>query len=243
MRQFSPPLTCISVRLVDVKGVAQFARDVGYDALYVDFEHSRLGALGGRDLVGQARDAGLLGFVRSAGCHISVIEPLLAVGVDDVLVPGIHTTVAAHRSAMQMSRSALLAQAPRPTFGVMIESRTAVAEVTDILAAGDFAYAMFGCTDLRREISSSGHDVDQQVCKAIASVGAAVHAAGKTFMVGGTWTSQPFLTAALDSQADLVTVGSDSRLFERAAREAKARFRAGLPPLTHWHRFPQRHIP
>nr|CRL70096.1 hpcH/HpaI aldolase [Mycolicibacterium malmesburyense] len=198
-------LALLNARTPDVPAIAAAS---GYDAVYVDLEHTSCSLETAEMLCVAALGAGISGLVRVPSRDPTVIARVLDAGAVGVIVPHVNSAQEAqdvvdaarfppvgHRSIS--GPNAVSGYAPRPAaelavelerhtvVAVMIETPEAVAASGEIAAVEGVDIVLLGPSDLTAEMGIHGQYENEHFHRAVDSVAAACRAHGVALGVAG----------------------------------------------------------
>lgn len=198
-------LALLNARTPDVPAIAAVC---GYDAVYVDLEHTSCSLETAQMLCVAALGAGIPALVRVPSHDPSVIARVLDAGAVGVIVPHVNSSQEAqaivdaarfppvgHRSIA--GPNAVSGYAPRPAteltadlerrtvVAVMIETPDAVAACDQIAAVNGLDMILLGPSDLTAEMGIHGQYENEHFHRAVDSVAAACRAHGVALGVAG----------------------------------------------------------
>lgn len=225
--------------------------EVGFDAVYVDLEHSSTPLDATATLCATSLAAGITPFVRVPSHDPSTIVRVLDGGAVGVIVPHVDTADEAARlvatihlppvgaravygftplaSLSGRSGAALDAEVARRTvFAPMIESRRAVEHVGDIAAVDGVDLLLVGVHDLTADLGIPGRFDHPELLEAFDTVAAAARAHGTGFGVAGL-TDTVLLSRLVAQGLRFVSAGTDVGFFRQAATARIEQLR-GLAP-------------
>lgn len=240
---------CLRTTLVTSPEIAFLARAAGFDALYVDLEHSTMTVADAARICTAAVALGLPALVRLASVDDAAAVPLLDAGCQGLLAPHVESAADAlrlvercllpprgHRSpagpALLLGyRTVPPAELGRHLNGatllaVMVESPEAVAEAGAIAAVEGVDLLVVGTQDLSAALGVPGAVEAPAVVAAHEQVAAACAAAGKGFGVGGVADVRA-VARSVALGARFVSAGSDADLLRGAAAARVAALRGG----------------
>jgi len=244
-------LALINARTPDVPAIAAAC---GYDAIYVDLEHTTTSVETAGMLCVSALGAGISGLVRVPSQEPTLIARVLDSGAVGVIVPHVNSKAEAegvvhaarfpplgHRSAAgpnavsgyaTLSPTDLTAVLERETVvAVMIESPEGV-ETCDAIAAVDGVdMIILGPSDLTAEMGIHGEYEHDRFLKAVGAVAAACRSHGVAFGIAGI-KSVGQLQHFADLGLRFVSAGTDVGMFTQAAT-SRARELRSLTPTPH----------
>lgn len=214
----------MSARLVRTPEIALIAKACGFDALYVDLEHSTISLAETGAICVAALGAEVTALVRVPSAAPEHVARVLDAGAMGVIVPHV-------QDAAQVSRIVAAARFPPlggrsvsptlPQLGyrpwpaaearralddatsvvVMIESGRGVANADAIAAVPGVDILLVGSNDLAADLGVKGAAADAAIDDACASVAAACRRHGKVMGIGG-------LAGRPDRQSEIVRIGA-----------------------------------
>lgn len=242
---------CLGVRLARTVDIARMAKTAGYDALFIDMEHSTMPLEAAAQISIAALDVGITPVVRIPGHLPTEASRVLDGGALGVVVPHVDTPEQAkmmvdackfpplgHRSTGGPSvhlgfRSVpgagqILNDATLVT--VMLESPEAIANADAIAAVGGVDMIMIGTNDLSTEMGVPGQLDHDKIRDAYKTVGAACRQHGKHFAMGGVARNHDLVRDYVGSGVRFILAGSDSSLVMAGARRQAESLREILLP-------------
>lgn len=246
-------LALLNTRTPDVPAIAAAA---GYDAVYVDLEHTATSLETAGMLCASAVGAGIAGLVRVPSQEPSLIARVLDNGAVGVIVPHIDSAEEAqavvdaarfppvgHRSISGPSAVSGYQPLPAPELARVLESRTvvavmvetpaAVADADAIAAVDGIDLVLIGPSDLTAEMGIHGDFENEHFHNAVRSVAAACRNHGVALGVAGI-KSLDLLERFVGLGLRFVSAGTDVGMMTEAATARAAALR-GLE------RHPERH--
>ncbi len=243
-------LALINSRTPDVPAIAAAA---GYDAVYVDLEHTSTSLETAGMLCASAIGAGIAGLVRVPSQDPSLIARVLDNGATGIIVPHVNSAVEAqaivdasrfppvgHRSISgpnalggygPLSPTELTAVLEsRTVVAVMIETPQAVEHVDAIAAVAGIDMLLIGPSDLTAEMGIHGEYENAHFHNAVQSVSAACRTHGVALGVAGI-KSLDLLERFVDLGLRFISAGTDVGMMTEAAT-ARARALRGLQGRT-----------
>jgi 2-keto-3-deoxy-L-rhamnonate aldolase RhmA len=213
--------------------------DVGFDAVYVDLEHSSTSLDVAAALCVAALGIGLTPFVRVASHEASTIIRVLDGGALGVIVP--HVESAAEAAALAQvvhlpptGRRAVYGYTPlaaitglrgdaladeisrRTVFAPMVESAAAIADVEGIAAVDGVDVVLVGVHDLTADLGIAGQFSHPDFVSALATVADACRAHGTPFGVAGL-ADDDMLRGLVDKGLRFISAGTDIGFYRLAA--------------------------
>lgn len=239
-------LALLNSRTPDVPAIAAAA---GYDAVYVDLEHTATSLETAGMLCASAAGAGIAGLVRVPSQEPALIARVLDVGATGVIVPHVNSAAEAAR-VVEAARfppighrsisgpNALSGYAPlsateltrvlerRTVVAVMVETPEAVAAADAIAAVEGVDMILIGPSDLTAEMGIHGDYENDHFHSAVKSVAAACRDHGVALGVAGI-KSLDLLKRFVDLGLRFVSAGTDVGMMAEAAT-TRARDLRGL---------------
>lgn len=157
--------------------MVEFIGTLGFDAIFIDCEHSSTDFGLVDELARAARASGMASIVRPWSGDPSLINRYLSCGVDGVQVPHVHSVDQAKSILAGMAewegdhRQKLLV--------AMIESQDAVAQLPDLLKIGEIDVFYIGAFDLALSMGLKGQPRHPQVAASVDEAIRQIAAAGK----------------------------------------------------------------
>jgi 2-keto-3-deoxy-L-rhamnonate aldolase RhmA len=242
---------CLALMNARTPDVPAIAAACGYDAVYIDLEHTSTSLETASMLCASALGAGIAGLVRVPSHDPSVIARVLDGGAVGVIVPHVNSSIEAqeivdaarfpplgHRSISGPSavsgyspRSATeLAELfeKRTVVAVMIETPEAVADCEAIAAVDGVDIVLIGPSDLTAEIGIHGQYENDHFRRAVESVAAACRKHGVALGIAGI-KSLDLLERFVDQGLRFISAGTDVGMMTEAA-SARARALRQLEP-------------
>ncbi|MGE2734239.1 HpcH/HpaI aldolase family protein [Mycolicibacterium vaccae] len=246
-------LALLNSRTPDVPAIAAAC---GYDAIYVDLEHTTTSLETTGMLCSSALGAGIAGLVRVPSDDPSLIARVLDSGASGVIVPHVDSAAQA-RAVVDAARfppvgrrsisgpNALSGYQPRPApeltavlesrtvVAVMVESPAAVADIDAIAAVQGVDMVLIGPSDLTAEMGIHGDYENEHFQNAVKSVAAACRNHGVALGVAGI-KSLDLLERFVDLGLRFISAGTDVGMMSEAATTRAQALRAlgGSPPMT-----------
>ena len=233
---------CLGLRQARSLDIVMLAAAAGFDAVYVDLEHSPLSIETASMLCVGAPGAGVTPLVRVPSHAPDAVSRALDGGAQGLLVPHVNSAEEARaivaaarfppigrRSVMGSTpalgyRSAPLAEVittlNRETLIIaMIETPQAVERAADIAAVDGIDMLLIGSNDLCTEMGIPGALRDPRLIAAYKKVAAACRAHGKYLGVGGVRGDAELQGRLLALGARMLIAGSDTSYLEAALRK------------------------
>lgn len=237
---------CMPVRFSRLNQVARMAQAAGFDAIYLDMEHSTISTEQVSQLALAADSEGVAPLVRVPSHDGPSIVRVLEGGCTGVIVPHVHTAAQAQAVASVMrfrpvgQRAMAGASAPlhyvRLSAGaggaklntdtlliVMIESIEGVANADAIAAVPGVDLLLIGTGDLSDELGVHGQAEDPRIFAAFEKVGAACQRHGCWLGVAGMKGDTPVLAKLHKLGARFLSVRTDETLLLAAMMAEKDR--------------------
>lgn len=231
-------LALLNARTPDVPAIAAAA---GYDAVYVDLEHTATSLETAGLLCVAARGAGIAGLVRVPSHDPSMIARVLDVGAAGVIVPHVDSPDEAravvdaarfppvgHRSISgpnavsgyeRRTAPELAALLERQTMvAVMVETPTAIDAVDQIASVDGLDLILIGPSDLTAEMGIHGQYENEHFHRAVECVAAACREHGVALGVAGI-ASLDLLGRFVDHGLRFVSAGTDVGMMTEAATQ------------------------
>lgn len=240
-------LALLNSRTPDVPAIAAAC---GYDAIYVDLEHTSTSLEVAAMLLTGAAGAGIAGLVRVPSQDPSMIARVLDCSATGVIVPHVNSKIEAesvvaaarfpplgHRSISGPNMvSGFAARQPaeltailesRTVVAVMIETPQAVAECDAIAAVPGIDMVLLGPSDLTAEMGIHGDYENEHFHSAVSSVAAACRRHGVALGVAGI-KSVDLLERFVGLGLRFISAGTDVGMMTEAAT-SRAHALRGLP--------------
>nr|WP_110802455.1 aldolase/citrate lyase family protein [Mycolicibacterium iranicum] len=228
-------LALLNARTPDVPAIAATC---GYDAVYVDLEHTSTTLETAGMLCSSALGAGIDGLVRVPSQDRSLIARVLDVGASGIIVPHINSRQEAqavvdaarfppvgHRSISGPNALSGYASVPateltatleaRTVVAVMVETPAAVAAVDDIASVDGLDMIVIGPSDLTAEMGIHGQYENEYFHNAVKSVAAACRNHGVALGVAGI-KSLDLLESFVDLGLRFISAGTDVGMMTEA---------------------------
>jgi 4-hydroxy-2-oxoheptanedioate aldolase len=241
---------CLRVTLASAREIPFLAQATGFDALYVDLEHSTASLEDAARLCSTAAALGIPPLVRLGSADDEAAVTLLDAGCQGIIAPQVETAEQAqrlvdrclfpprgHRSfagpSLQLGYQSLAPQEQAARLNnatllcAMLESEQAVAAAGEIGAVQGIDLLLVGTQDLTWALGVPGDVDDPAVVTAYRQVAQAAAATGTAFGVAGV-SDPTVLSRYVGLGARFVTAGSDLDLLRRAARERVEQLRRAI---------------
>lgn len=245
---------CMGLRQARTVDIAMIAARCGFDAIYVDMEHSPVSFETTSAICTAAIGAGITPLVRTPGHAGSDISRVLDGGAQGVIVPHVNDAAEAeavvrharfapigHRSVMgggpalaylPLSVGDCSARLNATTLViVMLETPEAIANADAIAAVPGIDLLLIGSNDLCSEMGIPGQLRDPRLRSAFEAVAAACRRHGKTLGVGGIRGDAELQKDLIGLGARFLIAGSDVTYLMTAARQDAGLLRALAHPM------------
>jgi 4-hydroxy-2-oxoheptanedioate aldolase len=241
---------CLRVATFREPSLPIMAQSAGFDAMYIDMEHSVLSLADAAAIFASALGVGFPVLARVPSISEGLVQQLLDAGCSGVIFPHVESAQQAREavalckfpplgrrsaggSAIGLRYAAVSAAElkglldDRSLVAVMVESSAGVNEIETIVDVPGIDMVLIGSSDLSFELRVPGDQGHPLVREAIMSVAAAC--SGHVPLGIGGMSNIDMITEVVRIGAVFVSVGSDADLFRAAAGErvAKVRARAG----------------
>lgn len=239
---------CMIVKQMRTVEIAVAAKSCGFDAVYVDMEHSVIPESAAAQICVAALSLGITPLVRVPSHDPYYAARILDAGAMGVVVPHVNTAdeargiVAACKFAPVGQRSVAgswphlgyrtyPAEQVRSAFNantmviVMLETPEAIANADEIAAVPGVDLLHIGSTDLCDALNIPGQFGHPKIEQAFATVVAACRQHGKIAGVGGMGTEPEVTQKILRMGVRFVTAGNDWGFMMAAARQRTAMLR------------------
>jgi 2-keto-3-deoxy-L-rhamnonate aldolase RhmA len=239
---------CMALVQARTADIPMMAAACGYDAVYVDLEHTATSFETTSLLCAGAVAAGISPLVRVPAHHHEYLTRSLDVGALGVLVPHVESRAEAERVAdacrfpprgsrsvtggnvatrhRPMAQAELLERFDRETVvSVMVETPGAVARADEIAAVDGVDMVMLGPHDLTAEMGILGQFHDDRFLEAVDTVAAACRTHGTVFGIAGIRDPE-LLESFVGLGLRFVSAGTDAGFLMEAATAHAARLRA-----------------
>ena len=224
----------------------------GFDAVYVDLEHTVTSLETASMLCISASSAGLIPFVRVASLAPEPMIRALDTGAHGIIVPHVDTAAQA-RQVVDICRFAPVGRrsviGPNPVnrynaepitsvvafcenltiVAVMLESALAIENADEIAAVPGVDMLLLGAYDLSEEMGMLGSFADPRFKAAVSRAAAACHAHGKTLGIAGIADAQ-LLSEFVAAGVRFVSAGTETGFFMEAARARQKTLRTIAVP-------------
>jgi 4-hydroxy-2-oxoheptanedioate aldolase len=235
----------MSVRLIRVMEIAALARAAGFDALYVDMEHSTASNEDASRICIASLGAEVTPLVRVPLIDEAHVSRLLDAGAMGIIAPHVRDAEQARRLVdlckfppqgrrssvawlPQLGYQTLKAEElsklmnPATAVVVMVEDQQALNSVDAIAAVEGVDVLFIGCSDLCADLGIAGQMDHPLLDQAIATVIKATCRRGKAVGIGGLAKRPDLLQRYVGMGARLVSLGTDLAFFLEGARQQAA---------------------
>ncbi|MGE0800464.1 MAG: HpcH/HpaI aldolase/citrate lyase family protein [Lautropia sp.] len=242
---------CIGVRQARTPDIAQIAAACGFDALYVDLEHSTTPLDTAATICVAARALGVTPLVRVPEATGRWIGRVLDGGAQGVIVPHVESPEAARAIVEQAKyppvgrrsvggagpgngyRNATLAEINRSgndgvIVTVMLETPAGIAAADEIAAVPGVDVLLIGSNDLCTELGIPGQLHDPRLQQAYRTVADACRRHDRVLGIGGIRGDLELQRSLVSLGARLLIAGNDSGYLMAAAREDVRRINAAF---------------
>jgi 2-keto-3-deoxy-L-rhamnonate aldolase RhmA len=242
---------CLCVRMARTADIGAIAAAAGFEALYVDLEHSSISADEASAICAAAPGFGVTPLVRVPEGDLGLASRLLDNGAMGVILPHVETASRAQdlvdaslfppygkRSAVGSTvhlRYAALGQAEIAEHlneltltTVMIETETGVANADEIAAVPGIDMVMVGTNDLSAAMGLPGEISSPEIRAACQTIADACARHGKTFALGGVRGDARLAADFAAMGARFVIAGMDASYLLSAAKADAAAIRGAL---------------
>lgn len=237
------------VRLMRSHEIGRIAAAAGFDTLYVDLEHSVLSIETTAQICHAAREAGVVPLVRIPQIDAALVCRLLDGGAMGIVFPHVESAADARRATQcalyppEGNRSTSSGQAllnyrsfpqaaanaalNKGTFvALMIESKTALAQIEEIAAVPGIDMLFVGAGDLSADLGLAGQTTHAWVADAISRVLRAGKRHGVAVGLGGLAGQYDYLADWVAKGVKFISTGTDLAFIARAAKDAVDQVRA-----------------
>nr|A0A0F7GG11.1 RecName: Full=4-hydroxy-4-methyl-2-oxoglutarate aldolase tasA; AltName: Full=Tetramic acid Sch210971/2 biosynthesis cluster protein A [Hapsidospora irregularis]AKG54861.1 HpcH/HpaI aldolase [Hapsidospora irregularis] len=235
----------LGIRLVTNPLVVQLAKNAGFDALFIDLEHSTLSLADASAIACAGLLSGLTPFVRVPyQCGMGFVQQVLDGGAMGIIFPHVHTAADA-RAAVDTckfpphGRRSMWGQQPvlglrvtplhkiaevcdrvASSVVVMIEAADSIEQADAIAAVEGVDVLLVGCIDLSTDMGIAGNFESKRFRAALEAVSAACHRHGKLMGLAGLYNNRKLQEWAVHSlRARFILCQQDSNLLALGAME------------------------
>lgn len=246
-------LLCMSIGQARTVDVPMMVQACGFDAIYVDLEHTATSLETASMLCAASIGIGLMPMVRVPSHDHQYLTRAIDTGAVGVVVPHVDTRAQAEhvvrvcrfppvgkRSVVgpnpvtrfaAMSLTETLAFLEQETFVVcMLETPEAISQADAIASVPGVDMLLIGSHDLSVEMGIPGQFHDAGYRAAVASAAAAAKRHGKAMGIAGIKNEVDLLSEFVAAGVRFVSPGTDAGYFMEAARASSARLRSALTP-------------
>lgn len=239
---------CLGLRQARSPDIVMLAASAGFDAVYVDLEHSPLSLETASMLCASATALGITGIVRVPSHAADAVSRALDGGAQGILIPHVNTGEQAraivssarfppigHRSVMGSTPALAYQSLPlaevistlnRETLIIaMVETPEAVANAEAIASVEGIDMLLIGSNDLCTEMGIAGQLRHPRLLDAYESVAAACRTNKKFLGVGGIRGDTDLQAKLIGLGARFLIAGSDMSYLEGAMRKDVAALR------------------
>jgi len=241
---------CMATRLARTAEIGMIAESCGFDAIFIDMEHSPISLDAAAQICVAALPVGITPLVRIAGHQFEDATRLLDMGALGIICPNVSTRAEAEafvracrfpplgeRSVggagpLQGYRATPLGEVNKEgnaatTLIAMLETPEGIANADAIAAVPGIDSLLIGTNDLAMELGVPGNFGDERIVAAYQAVVDACRKHGKHAGVGGI-SDDALLRRYIEMGVRLVLPGSDFSFLQMAAAERAATMRSFL---------------
>jgi 2-keto-3-deoxy-L-rhamnonate aldolase RhmA len=241
------PVYSMTVRLVRTVDIASIAYTAGFDAIYIDLEHSSFPLEAASQICLACNHLGVTPLVRVPGLDPSLIGRVLDIGAMGIILPGVQSADEARAlvSAVKhapLGKRSLAGAAPQLNYRTfppdqvvqaldetslvvpMIESQAGLDAVETIAAVDGVDMLLVGANDLSVELGVAGQMDHPQVDGAYRRVIDACRAQGKAIGIGGLGGRPDLIQRYQELGANYVSTGNDISFLSAAAAQKRRQF-------------------
>ncbi|ABM16773.1 HpcH/HpaI aldolase [Mycolicibacterium vanbaalenii PYR-1] len=231
--------TALSIRLVRTPEIVLLARSAGFDAVFVDLEHSTITDDATSQINMTALAAGITPLIHVRSAYAETIGAGLDGGALGIIVPhvdSVEDAEAAVKAARYAPRGERGISSALPFFDfravqpeaataavdaatlviAMVESQTALDRIDEIAAVDGVDVLLVGANDLTADIGVPGHHGSPEAWAAYRRVIGAAEAAGKFAGIGGVPIEGGVLREVIQAGMRFVSAGPEIRHLGRA---------------------------
>jgi 4-hydroxy-2-oxoheptanedioate aldolase len=241
------PVFSMTIRLVRTVDIASIAHTAGFEAVYIDMEHSSFPLEAAGQICMACSALGVTPLVRVPGPDPFFIAKVMDAGAMGIIIPGVQSAEEA-RDAVRAIKHAPLGirsfsgAAPQLNYRslptdetireldqasmvvAMIESRIGLDAVENIAAVEGVDMLLVGASDLSTELGVAGQVDHPEVHKAFLRVIEACRAHGKAMGIGGMGGRPDLVRQYLELGAGFVSTGNDITFLSGAAAQKRKQF-------------------
>ncbi|HXQ49851.1 MAG TPA: aldolase/citrate lyase family protein [Stellaceae bacterium] len=233
---------CMAIRISRLPRIVHLARAAGFDAIYVDMEHSTIALETTAELCLASWSIGLPALVRVPTHDPNLISRVLEGGAAGIIAPHVDTAAQAlavvsaarfrplgHRAMAGAGVAIGYAPIPpaeaeellgnRTMVVAMVESAEAIANADAIAAVRGVDMLLVGTGDLTEELGIPGKTDHPKVLEAYERAAAACRRNGKWLGIAGIKGESPMLPQLYRLGARFLSTRNDEALLLKAARD------------------------
>lgn len=241
------PVYSMTVRLVRTVDIASIAYTAGFDAIYIDLEHSSFPLEAASQICLACNHLGVTPLVRVPGLDASLIGRVLDIGAMGIILPDVHSADEARAlvSAVKhtpLGKRSLAGAAPQLHYRTfppdqvvraldetslvvpMIESQAGLDAVETIAAVDGVDMLLVGANDLSVELGVAGQMDHPLVDAAYRRVIDVCRAHGKAIGIGGLGGRPDLIQRYRGLGANYVSTGNDISFLSAAAAQKRQQF-------------------
>ncbi len=149
--------------------LVEHAGELGFDVAFIDCEHGSADFERAEDLARAARAAGMTSLLRPWSNDRALVTRFLDCGVGGIQFPGIETAAAA-RDVVNIVRAARSKRFDDTLVAVMIESKIAMHNLSEIASVEGLDAVVIGLADLAIDLGHAGDDQHPEVREAVTQI-------------------------------------------------------------------------
>jgi 4-hydroxy-2-oxoheptanedioate aldolase len=241
------PVYSMTVRLVRTVDIASIAYTAGFDAIYIDLEHSSFPLEAASQICLACNHLGVTPLVRVPGLDASLIGRVLDIGAMGIILPDVQSGTEARAlvSAVKhtpLGKRSLAGAAPQLHYRTfppdqvvraldetslvvpMIESQAGLDAVEAIAAVDGVDMLLVGANDLSVELGVAGQLDHPLVDAAYRRVIEVCRTHGKAIGIGGLGGRPDLIHRYRELGADYVSTGNDISFLSAAAAQKRQQF-------------------
>jgi 4-hydroxy-2-oxoheptanedioate aldolase len=241
------PVYSMTVRLVRTVDIASIAYTAGFDAIYIDLEHSSFPLEAASQICLACNHLGVTPLVRVPGLDASLIGRVLDIGAMGIILPGVQSADEARAlvSAVKhtpLGKRSLAGAAPQLHYRTfppdqvvraldetslvvpMIESQAGLDAAETIAAVDGVDMLLVGANDLSVELGVAGQMDHPLVDAAYRRVIDTCRAHGKAIGIGGLGGRPDLIHRYRGMGANYVSTGNDISFLSAAAAQKRRQF-------------------
>jgi 4-hydroxy-2-oxoheptanedioate aldolase len=146
--------------------LAEYAGGMGFDVIFIDCEHGSTGFEQAEGMARAARAAGITSILRPWSMERGLVTRFLDCGVGGIQFPAIETAEAA-RQAVDIVRTARGKNFKDTLITIMVESPTAIENLTKIVEVEGIDAVVVGLADLAQSLGHPGDSTHVEVRRAV----------------------------------------------------------------------------